>query len=197
MGLFGTDTFTKTNIFGQRATEGLQPGLFDSLRRIFATGGDPFGQALGGQVAASNAQAVAEAGGLAPGAAGQAIAADVGKRAGIAGDLLLGEAGVQGQKNLLGSAGTAANFLNALTSARPQSSFDPSTQFGDILGGISTLSQPAAIGAAVFQGRPGELADLADPSITSPVGAQGQLNRAFSSQRFSQDPFDPSNFTLF
>ena len=154
MGLFGSDTFTKTNIFGQGATEGLQPGLFDSLRRIFATGGDPFGQALSGQVATSNAQAVAEAGGLAPGAAGQAIAADVGKRAGIAGDLLLGEAGVQGQKNLLGSAGTAANFLNALTSQRPQFAFDASTQFGDIMGGIRTLAEPVLLASSLVKAFP-------------------------------------------
>lgn len=176
MGLFGSNTHHKRVKYGQAETDAMQPWLFNAWRQMQQGGGNPYKANIDMEIQAAYAKAAQEAGqGMAPGAQ-QAIQADVRNRGGMQGDLLSGQVGMAGQENLLNTAGQASGYLGALTSARPQFSFDPSTPWGDAMGGVKTLMEPASMVAAALQGRPDALGGMsqADPQgLMGPGAAPG------------------------
>lgn len=147
-------THQKTKRYGRDATRALQPGMFNAWRNVMGSGGVPFMGDLSTQIDDAYARAAKQAGALGAGESGAAIGSDIAQRGGIAGDLLRGGVGVQGQQNMLNTAGQAAGYLGNLTSGRTQYGFlggykQPSDW--DVLqGGLNTLSEGAALIGPAF-----------------------------------------------
>ena len=210
MGLFGSKTHRRTATYGKAETNALQPGLFDAWRRLLAGGGVP--PQLSDEInrAYATAQADMAKAGYSPEVTA-AIRGNMGRRGDISGDLLKGAVGVRGQNRMLDATGQMGGYLGALTSQRPQYSFDSSTPWGDFWGGIGTLQKPAAMAMAVLQTRPDALANMAGPGAGAPVGGGQSFASAYDPNKFrlqglpsfagapaviGHDIFDPSKFRL-
>lgn len=188
MGLFSSSSHHKRQTYGQAETNAMQPWLFNVWRSMQRSGGNPYSTMLDDEIQQAYTRAAKGAGqGMVPGAQ-QAIQADVRNRGGIAGDLLRGRVGMAGQQNMLNTAGQAAGYLGALTSARPQFGFESASPWDQFMGGIDTLAQPAQIAMSIMQGRP----DLGEPDPQGLMGpGQGRYDPFAGARTFSND-YSPS-----